>query len=61
MAGAWILRKRYVAVMYGLTLEEIEKVHGGLAMLASTNVINLNDLDKYLIELTDRVKDSKDA
>jgi TIR domain len=56
IAGAWALRKRYVGVMYGLTLEKIEKDHGGLAILSPTNVINLSDLDKYLKELSDRVK-----
>jgi hypothetical protein len=59
MAGAWALRKRYVGVIYGLTLEQIEKNHGGLAILSPTNVIGLNDLDKYLKELSDRVKGLK--
>lgn len=59
MAGAWALRKRYVGVMYGLTLEEIDKNHGGLAILSPTNVINLNELDNYLKELSDRVKGAK--
>ena len=58
IAGTWILRKRYVAVTYGLTREEINKAHGGLAMLASTNVIDINDLEKYLTELAGRVKDA---
>jgi hypothetical protein len=54
MAGAWAFRKRYVAVMYGLTLEQIDKQHGGLAILSTTNVITLNDLDLYMRELKDR-------
>lgn len=45
--------------MYGLTLEEIDKNHGGLAILSPTNVINLNELDNYLKELSDRVKGAK--
>ena len=61
MAGAWALKKRYVGVIYGLTLEQIDRDHGGLAMLAPTNVINLNDFDIYLGELKVRVKGAADA
>jgi hypothetical protein len=61
MAGAWILRKRYVGVLYGLTLDQIEKDHGGLAMLSPTNVISLSDFDTYLGELGERVKDAAHA
>jgi hypothetical protein len=56
MAGAWALKKRYVGVIYGLTLDDIDQQHGGLAMLSPTNVINLNDLDIYLSELKVRVE-----
>ena len=58
MAAAWILRKRYVGVMYGVTLEQIDKEHGGLAVLSPTNVISINALDGYLNELSVRVKDA---
>lgn len=58
MAGAWALQKRFVGVIYGLTLDEIDKNHGGLAILSPTNVIALNDFDRYLKELGDRVKDA---
>jgi TIR domain-containing protein len=58
MAGAWALRKRYVGVIYGLTLEQIDRDHGGLAMLSPTNVISLNEFDIYLNELNERVRDA---
>jgi hypothetical protein len=58
MAAAWILRKRYVGVMYGVTLEQIDKEHGGLAVLSPTNVISINALDDYFNELSVRVKDA---
>jgi len=61
MAGAWALKKRYVGVVYGLTLEQIDRDHGGLAMLSPTSIININDLDNYLRELGARVRDAKDA
>jgi hypothetical protein len=56
MAAAWALEKRFVGVRYGLTLEEIDKNHGGLAILSPTNVIALNDVDLYLKELAARVR-----
>ena len=58
MAGAWALKKRYVGVMFGLTLEAIEKDHGGLAMLSPTNVISLNEFETHADELGQRVKDA---
>jgi hypothetical protein len=57
MAGAWILRKRYVAVLYGLTIGDIDREHGGLAILSPTRIIDLNDFDTYLRELGTRVKE----
>ena len=61
MAAAWILRKRYVGIMYGVTLDEIDKEHGGLAILSPTNVISLNDIDLYVGEVTARVREASDA
>jgi hypothetical protein len=56
IAGAWALKKRYVRVLYGLTLDEIDRDHGGLAMLSATSLIELNDFDNYLRELGGRVE-----
>lgn len=61
LAGAWALKKRYVGVIFGVTLEQIDKNHGGLAMLSPTNVIALNDFDIYLRELGERVRETGDA
>ena len=61
MSGVWMLRKRFVGVVYGLTLEQIDRDHGGLAVLASTNIISLNEFDDYLAELRIRVRDAADA
>ena len=54
IAAAWALRKRYVGVIYGLTIALIEKEHGGLAMLAPTNIVSIDDFDEYLRELCGR-------
>jgi hypothetical protein len=61
MAAAWTLKKRYVGVIFGLKLDQIEADHGGLAMLSPTNVISLNDFDTYVGELGQRVKEAADA
>lgn len=55
MAAAWATGKRYVGVLYGVTIDEIEKNHGGLAMLASTNCLVIDEFDDYLKELRQRV------
>lgn len=56
LAGAWALRKRYVGVTYGVTLDEIEKNHGGAAILRPTNVIGIDALDTYFAELATRIE-----
>ena len=58
MAAAWALRKRYVGVLYGLTMNEIEKDRGGLAMLALTNCVAIDEFDHYISELKERVRRS---
>ncbi|MCI0465856.1 MAG: hypothetical protein L0Y57_02445 [Beijerinckiaceae bacterium] len=47
--------------MYGITLDQIDKEHGGLAVLSPVNVININDLDRYLNELLFRVKGAQNV
>ena len=59
MAAAWALRKRYCAVLYGLTLSEIEKDRGGLAMLAPTNLLAIDEFDGYISELRERIQASE--
>ena len=55
MAGAWMQQKRYIGVLYGLTLGEIERDRGGLAILAPTNILALDEFDGYIEELKERV------
>jgi hypothetical protein len=55
IAAAWALRKRYLGVLYGLTITEIEKDRGGLAMLAPTNLVALDEFGDYIRELGERV------
>ncbi len=56
LSAAWALRKRYVGVLYGLTIEEIEKNHGGMACLGPTNVIALDDYEEYIREMSERAR-----
>lgn len=55
IAAAWALRKRFVGVTYGITIEEIEKNRGGMACLGPTNVVALDDFDEYVRELAERI------
>jgi hypothetical protein len=59
IAGAWALRKRYAGVLYGLTMGEIERDRGGLAMLAPTNIVAIDEFDDYISELSERIEASK--
>ncbi|ATQ69159.1 MULTISPECIES: toll/interleukin-1 receptor domain-containing protein [Methylosinus] len=54
LSAAWALRKRFFGVLYGITIEEIERNHGGMACLGPTNVIALDDYEDYLREMLER-------
>jgi hypothetical protein len=54
VGGAWALGKRIVGVLYGLTIQEIEKEYGGMAALAPTNCLGLDEFDAYIGELRTR-------
>jgi hypothetical protein len=56
IASAWALGKRFVGVTYGITIEEIEKNHGGMACLGPTNLIALDDFDDYIRQMTERAR-----
>jgi hypothetical protein len=59
IAGVWALRKRYCGVLYGLTIAEIERDRGGLAMLAPTNILSIDEFDDYIRELQERIEASE--
>jgi len=54
ISSAWILRKRCVGVLYGVTVDDIEDNHGGMACLAPTNLVALDDYDDYISEMAER-------
>ena len=54
ISAAWIQRKRYVGVFYGVTAKDVEEQYGGMACLSPTNFIALDAFDDYLAELSER-------
>ena len=56
IGAAWILNKRFIAVLYGVTLAELDTDKGGRACLTSRNVASMDEFDDYIDELAVRVK-----
>jgi TIR domain len=56
LGAAWSLGKRIVAILHGLTLEQLDQLRGRRAVLEDINVIHLNDFNKYLLQLTNRAR-----
>ena len=54
IGAAWGLGKRLVFVLHGVTEADLSSGQGNPALLKRTNVITINDLDKYLSQLTER-------
>lgn len=57
VGGAWSLGKRIVGVLYGLDIAAVEQEYGGMAILAATNYLALDEFDTYVYELKARVRD----
>jgi hypothetical protein len=55
VGAAWGLGKRIVGVLYGLSFQDIEREHGGMAALGPTNCLGLEDFDIYVSELRARM------
>jgi len=55
MSAVWALEKRFTAVLYGISLREIDEKHGGSAILQPTNVASIDETDDYLRQLRHRV------
>jgi hypothetical protein len=49
------LGKRVVGVLYGLSITDIEREHGGMAALGPTNCLGLDEFDTYISELRTRI------
>jgi hypothetical protein len=55
IGAAWGQGKPVVAVFYGMEVKDLENSGQGKGMLEDINVIQLNELDRYLGELAVRV------
>jgi len=56
IGAAWGLGIRIVGVLHGLTYEDLNKDGSNPALLKKTNLIMLNDIDKYFSQLKLRVE-----
>lgn len=54
VGAAWAQNKRIIAVLYGVTIAELEKLGGSKAILEDINVVELNNFDGYFRELESR-------
>jgi hypothetical protein len=61
IGAARALGLRIIPVLYKVSLEEIDRERGGKTFLGGKNVVEINDLDEYLIELAKRVKEKSDG
>ena len=57
IGAARALDLRIIPVLYRVSLEEIDRERGGKTFLGGKNVVEINDLDEYLLELAKRVKE----
>jgi hypothetical protein len=54
VGAAWGQGKFVVAILYGLTLKELEELGQSKAVFEDINVLSLNDAGRYLAELGQR-------
>lgn len=61
IGAARALGLRIVPILYHVSLEEIDNERGGKTFLGAKNVVDVNEIDQYLLELAKRVKEHNDA
>jgi predicted RNase H-related nuclease YkuK (DUF458 family) len=54
IGAARALGLRVVAILYGLTLADLDKEKGGKAFLGAKNVVEINDVETYLTQVSRR-------
>lgn len=60
IGAAWGQGKRVIAVLYGVSVKQLEE-SGGKGILEDINLVELNDFDNYLEELSVRTKENEDG
>jgi hypothetical protein len=61
IGAARVLGLRIVPILYGVSLEKIEKKGGGKTFLDTKSIVEINETDQYLLELAKRVKELADG
>ena len=61
IGAAWGQGKRIIVVLHGLTQSELEELGGSKAILEDINILELNNFDRYIDELKERVKKEQNA
>jgi hypothetical protein len=56
VGAAWGQNKPVLGVLYGLTARKLDNVSGGKAMFEDINVLDLNETERYLSQLRQRVE-----
>ena len=57
IGAAWGQSKRIVAILYGVTVSELEEMGGSRANLEDINILHINNFDDYLVELRRRLSE----
>ncbi len=57
IGAAWIQRKRIIGILYGVTTSQLAGRDGTPAFLTGIVLRDINDLDRYLGELRQRITD----
>jgi hypothetical protein len=58
MGAAWSQEKPIIAIFYGMQPSNLEASGQGTAIIEDINVVDLNDVETYIKELTSRVQGS---
>jgi TIR domain len=61
VGAAWGQGKFVVAILYGLTLKDLEELGQSKAVFEDINILSLNDADRYLAELEQRSRGLRDV
>ena len=61
IGAAWGQGQRIIVVLHGLTQSELEELGGSKAILEDINILELNNFDRYIDELKERVKKEQNA
>ncbi len=59
IGAAWNREIPILAVFYGMNVNDLDKTGQGKAILEDINIIELNDFDSYLVQLSNRVVEVK--